>query len=154
MTKSLANRLYMKQRLYSFKIGEDMSISDQMDDFIKILDDLENIEVKLEDQDKALILLNSLPRSYEKFKNALLYGREQSIALEEVQSAIKAKELQKRIHAQGQTQGESLNNKGRPEKTKQKGTKNRSRSKSNTKYKCYLCRKEGHFNVTIQNERK
>lgn len=52
MTKSLANILYMWQRLYSFNIEEDKSITDQLDDFIMILDDLENIEVKLDEEDK------------------------------------------------------------------------------------------------------
>lgn len=47
MTKSLANRLYAKQRFYSFKILDDMSIAYQVDEFNKITDDRENIEVKL-----------------------------------------------------------------------------------------------------------
>lgn len=50
-----------------------------MDEFTKILDDLENIEIKLEEEDKALIMLNSLPRSYENFRDAMLYGGEQTI---------------------------------------------------------------------------
>lgn len=53
MTKSLANLLYMKQYLYSFKIGDDKNVHVQIYKFIKILDDLENIDVKMEDEDKA-----------------------------------------------------------------------------------------------------
>lgn len=64
MTKSLANRLFMKQRLYSFKIKEDSGIYYQIDEFIKILYDLENLEIKLDEEDKALFLLNALPKSY------------------------------------------------------------------------------------------
>lgn len=97
MMKSLANRFYLKHRLYSFKMQEDKPISDQIDEFNKIIDDLENIEVSLEDEDKALILLNSIPRSYEHFKDAVIYGRDQSITLEEMQSAIRAKDLQKNL---------------------------------------------------------
>lgn len=41
--------------LYSFKIREEKNIGDQIDEFIKILDDLENIVVKLDEEDKALI---------------------------------------------------------------------------------------------------
>lgn len=69
-------------------IGEDKSPSDQIDEFIKILDDLENIEIKLENEDEELIFLNALPRSYENFKDAMIYGREQIISLEKVQYAI------------------------------------------------------------------
>ena len=37
MTKSLVNRLYLKQALYSFKMYEEKSIKEQMDDFNKII---------------------------------------------------------------------------------------------------------------------
>ncbi|RDX92511.1 hypothetical protein CR513_25347, partial [Mucuna pruriens] len=47
----------------------------------KILDDLENFEVKLEDEDKSLKLLSVLPSSYEHFKDVILFGRDQTIAL-------------------------------------------------------------------------
>ena len=91
MTKSLANRLYLKQRLYSFKMTEEKTMSDQIDNLNKIIDDLENIDIKMDDEDQALILLNAMPKMYEHFKDAMLYGREQTITLEEVQFAIRAK---------------------------------------------------------------
>lgn len=84
MTKSLANRLYMKQKLYSYKILDDKSISEQLDESNKAIDDLENIDVKKEDEDKAIILLNALPSSFDHLKDAMLYGRETTITLEEV----------------------------------------------------------------------
>ena len=89
MTKSLANRLCLKQQLYSFKLTKSRSITEQLADFNKILDDLENIEVKHDDEDKALLLLNALPKSFEHFKDALLYRRDQTITLEEVQNSIR-----------------------------------------------------------------
>jgi uncharacterized membrane protein YheB (UPF0754 family) len=45
MTKSLAHRLCLKQQLYSFKRTETRSIVEQLAEFNKIIDDLENIEV-------------------------------------------------------------------------------------------------------------
>jgi hypothetical protein len=45
-------------------------------EFNKILVDLVNLEVKIEDEDKALLLLCALPRSYEHFKDTMLYGKE------------------------------------------------------------------------------
>ena len=75
MTKSLANRLYLRQRLYSFKMAEGKSIEDQMDEFNKIIDDLENVDVKMEEEDQAIILLSALPKSYGHFVDAMLYGR-------------------------------------------------------------------------------
>jgi len=47
MTKSLAHRQLLKQQLYSFKMVESKSISEQLTEFNKILDDLANIEVNM-----------------------------------------------------------------------------------------------------------
>lgn len=43
MTKSLANRLYMKRKLYSYRMHEDRSILEQLVDFNKTLDDLDKL---------------------------------------------------------------------------------------------------------------
>ena len=45
MTKSLVNRLYLKQALYYFKMHEDKSMDEQLDQFNKLILDLENIDV-------------------------------------------------------------------------------------------------------------
>ncbi|KAL8456521.1 hypothetical protein ACS0TY_034655 [Phlomoides rotata] len=42
----------------------------------QVVNDLENLDVKLEDEDKTLMLLNSLPKSYKTFKDTLLFGRQ------------------------------------------------------------------------------
>ncbi|MCI42708.1 cytochrome P450, partial [Trifolium medium] len=52
-----------------------------------------NIDVNLEEEDKALHLMCALPRSLENFKNTLLYGKEGTITLDEVQSALRTQEL-------------------------------------------------------------
>ena len=57
MTKSLTNRLYMKQRLYTIRMKEGTLVSDRLDEFNRIVIDLKNIECKVEDEDQALILL-------------------------------------------------------------------------------------------------
>ena len=51
MTKSLTNRLYLKERLFGFKVQEGQSLDDNIDDFNKIIFDLKNIGVKMEDED-------------------------------------------------------------------------------------------------------
>lgn len=94
-TKSLANRLHLKQKLFTFKISESKSILEQFKDFGKCVDDLEMIEEKIKDEDKALMLLNSLPACYEQFKDAILLGRDSKLTYEEVYSASKLMEIQK-----------------------------------------------------------
>ncbi|XP_073224915.1 uncharacterized protein [Cicer arietinum] len=90
-------------------MDEEKSVTVQLADFNKILDDLENLEVKLDDEDKALILLRALPMSYEHFKDAIMFGREQTITLEEVHTSIRTKESYKRIEIKNDNNAEILN---------------------------------------------
>jgi len=47
MTKSLAHMEFFKQQLYSFKMVDSKAIMEQLTEFNKILDELDNIEVHL-----------------------------------------------------------------------------------------------------------
>ena len=143
MTKSLVNWLYLKQDLYSFKIHEDKSIDEQLDTFNKLILDLENIDVTIDDEDQTLLLLSSLPKSYSNFKDTLLYGRD-SLMLDEVQAALNSKELNHRSKDKGNAVVEGLNVRGRSDKREFK-QRSKSRSKSRFKIKCYHCHKEGHI---------
>ncbi|MFQ6629191.1 hypothetical protein Gotur_007746, partial [Gossypium turneri] len=48
-TKSLANRLVLKQRLFTFHMNECELLRDHISQFITILNDLKNVEVKIDD---------------------------------------------------------------------------------------------------------
>ena len=48
MKKSLTNRLYLKQRLYTLKMKEGTLIAKHLDEFNKIILDLKNMDIKLE----------------------------------------------------------------------------------------------------------
>ena len=100
MAKSLVNCLYLKQALYSFKMQEEKSIDEQLDTFNKLILDLENIDVSIDDEDQALLLLSSLPKSYTTFKDTILYGKE-SLTLDEVQANLNSKELNQRSEEKG-----------------------------------------------------
>ena len=65
MTKSLSNKLYMKKQLYYLRMAEGTPILQHLNAFNKIVGDLLALEVKVEEKDKALILLSSLPPRYD-----------------------------------------------------------------------------------------
>ncbi|MFQ6642537.1 hypothetical protein Gotur_017505, partial [Gossypium turneri] len=44
--------------------------------FITLLNDLKNVEVKIYDEDQAMLLLCSLSASYKSFRETLIYGRD------------------------------------------------------------------------------
>ena len=53
MNKFLTNRLFLKQRLYALRMQEDMPLCDHFDEFNKILKDLKNNDIKVDDEDQA-----------------------------------------------------------------------------------------------------
>ncbi|KAL8528126.1 hypothetical protein ACS0TY_005795 [Phlomoides rotata] len=75
-------------------MSEDKNLSEQLDTFNRYVDDLEDLDVKLEDDDKTLMLLNALPRSLENFKDAVLFGRQDQVSYDGVLTAVKTKILQ------------------------------------------------------------
>ncbi|KAH9681219.1 hypothetical protein KPL71_026889 [Citrus sinensis] len=103
MTKSLANRLYIKKKMFSLRMVEGSSLDEHIDEFNKVCDALETIDEGLSDESKALLLISSLPKSYEHFVDALLYRR-QTLSLEEVKSALGTKKLKDK---QGKADSES-----------------------------------------------
>ncbi|KAK2387677.1 alpha carbonic anhydrase [Trifolium repens] len=150
MTKSLAHKQCLKQQLYFFRMVENKSVVEQLTEFNKIIDDLANVDVNLEDEDKAFHLLCALPKSYEHLKDALLYGKEGTITLDEVQSALRTKELTKFKDLKVDDGAEGLSVvKGRSEnggKGKWKnGSKSRPKGDGGSKFKCYYCQEPGHF---------
>ncbi|WRX14855.1 Integrase [Theobroma cacao] len=142
MTKSLTNRLYMKQRLYTLKMSEGTSVNTHIDEFNRVILDLKNIDVKIEDEDLALILLCSLPPSYENFVDTILYGRD-TLTFEDVRASLNFKELKKKVGGiRNENQAEGLVvNRGRG---KEKGLDRKGKSRAKRKT-CWNCGQKGHF---------
>jgi len=54
-----------------------LSIDEHMNSYTKLLTDLVNVDVKIDEEDKLVILLNSLPEEeYETFTLTLINGRQ------------------------------------------------------------------------------
>ncbi|GJX12328.1 hypothetical protein Tco_1097203 [Tanacetum coccineum] len=77
MKKYLANRLYLKKKLYTFYMHPGKSQSEHIDEFHKLVGDLAAINTAISNEDHTLLLLTSLPLSYDNFVDTLLYGRDQ-----------------------------------------------------------------------------
>ena len=75
MSKSLTNKLHLKQKLYGLKMTEGADLRQHINTFKQILSDMLRIDIKFEDEDKAMMLLTSLPASYEHLVTTLLYGK-------------------------------------------------------------------------------
>jgi hypothetical protein len=68
MTKSLANKLRLKERLYTICMSEGTSMQSHLNEFNSIIVDLESLNVKIDDEDKTILLVVSLPPYFKHFK--------------------------------------------------------------------------------------
>ena len=63
MSKTLTWKLYLKQKLYGLKMQEGSDLAEHINVFNQLIVDLGKVDVKIDDEDRAIILLCSLPRS-------------------------------------------------------------------------------------------
>ena len=88
LTKSVESRLQLKSKLYGFQMKKGCSVIEHLNRYTKLLTDLINVDVKIDEEDKAVILLNSLPaEEYETFTLTFINGR-QTLDYHEVSSAL------------------------------------------------------------------
>ncbi|PHT53674.1 hypothetical protein CQW23_08136 [Capsicum baccatum] len=142
MTKSLANKLRLKERLFTLRMSEGTPIQSHLGEFNSIIIDLENLDVEIDDEDKAVLLIVSLPPSYRHFKEIMLYGNNVTLSFDDVKSNLLSKEkFDTQIHSE--SSGEGLVVRGRNHEVGASG-KNQSKSKGkNSKY-CRYCKKRNH----------
>ena len=87
----------MKEKFFGFHMDQNKNLQQNLDDFKWIAIALASIdEEKIGDESQAIILLNSLPKSYKEVKAAIKFGR-QSITLDEVISALRSWELEMKV---------------------------------------------------------
>ena len=85
LTKSVESRLQLKRRLYRFQMKRGISVDEHMNSYTKLLIDLVNVDVKIDEEDKVVILLISLPEEeYETFSLTLIKGRKRSRRLRQI----------------------------------------------------------------------
>jgi hypothetical protein len=91
---------------------EGTPLCDHLDDFNRIILDMKIIDIKVDDEDQALILLCSLTDAFDNFVNSMLYGRD-TISLVDIKYALNSMEMRLRLNSKGSdNQAKSLFVKG------------------------------------------
>lgn len=124
-----------------------VSVVDHLNAFTKLLTDLTNLDVKINDEDKALILLSSLPDDkYETFVLTLINGHT-TLNCNEVTSALVNHAVRKDKESSHMSSGETLSARERS-LNRQGGRKNKSKSRgghhSVGKDQCAFCKEIEH----------
>ena len=85
----------MKKKFYQFTYVPGISMNHHVNSFNKILADLLNLDEKFYDEDKVLLLLNSLPNEYDHLTTTFLHGKD-SITFDVVCSTLYNSETRKK----------------------------------------------------------
>ncbi|KAE8653948.1 hypothetical protein F3Y22_tig00117056pilonHSYRG00559 [Hibiscus syriacus] len=133
---------------------DDYDLAQHVNVFNQIVSDLARLDVKIEDEDRAMILLCSLPPSYEHMVTTLTYGKE-TINVEEITAAFLAHN-QRKQNAGENSQANSLYVKGnrdrgrKPEKAGSGKWNSRSKSRDKKIIHCYKCKEAGYMKRDCQ----
>ncbi|KAA0035050.1 putative retrotransposon [Cucumis melo var. makuwa] len=121
---------------------QNKGLEENLDEFQKIVVDLNNIGEKMSDENQTVILLNSLLERYREVNATIKYGRD-SLTMNIMLDALKTRNLEiKKEHKDE----ELLMARGRSDKKSWKGKKKSSRMNSKGEARKYfLCHKDGQF---------
>jgi len=147
MKKTVANCLGALQKLYMLRIHEGTSIRTYISEFTSLVMDLKNMDEMFSDEQQGMMLLCSLPPSYKKFWETLIYGHE-SLAIDAVKLALLSREQME--HDSGRN--DPATGLFAREQTRDVASschiKGKYRSKSrNRRGKCHYCKREGHRKI-------
>ncbi|KAA0051442.1 Retrovirus-related Pol polyprotein from transposon TNT 1-94 [Cucumis melo var. makuwa] len=91
--KDLPNKMFIKEKLFSFKKNQNKNLDENLDEFKKLTNALNQTGEKLGAENEAAILINSIHDTYKEVKTGLKYGRE-TITVNSVITTLKSKELE------------------------------------------------------------
>jgi hypothetical protein len=125
---------------------EGMEITDHLNVFNTLICQLTNMELKFEDQDKAIMLLCSLPECWDHLVTTVWFNTTYAIDYDTVVGALLSQEMRKTSSKEtSTTEAMVVRVRSTKEGKDQKGT-TRSKSKdSKSKEKCWFCGKSGHL---------
>ena len=73
--KSMSNKLNLRKQLFKLEMKKGQNLNKNINVFKAIVHDLEGIDVVFDEEDRALLLLASLPDSYDHFVTTLIFGK-------------------------------------------------------------------------------
>ncbi|CAL1361567.1 unnamed protein product [Linum trigynum] len=147
------------------KYKEGKSLADHLNEIQGIVDQLSGMGIKMEDEVVALLVLASLPESWETLKISLTNSAKDGVInMEIVKSGVLNEEMRKRSQGASSSSSQSdllivdSRSRGRSEArgSKQRG-KSRGKSNKFANIQCHHCKEKGHirrFCPKFRNERK
>ncbi|RVX10708.1 Retrovirus-related Pol polyprotein from transposon TNT 1-94 [Vitis vinifera] len=162
---SANNKVHLMKKLLNLKMVENASIAQHLNEFNTITNQLSSIEIDFDDEIRALIVLASLPNSWEAMMMVVSNSTgKEKLKYNDIRDLILAEEIRRRYA--GETSGSSFalnletrgrgndrnSNQGRSKS--RNSNRNISKSRSSQQVQCWNCGKTGHFKRQCKNPKK
>ena len=148
---SASNKVHLMRRLFNLRMTEGASVAQHLNELNTITTQLSSVEIEFDDEVRALILLSSLPDSWNATVTAVSSSSGNSkLKFDDVRDLVLSEEIRRR--ESGETSNSSALHTETRGRTSERNS-NRSRSKSRRgksrwgrkDFNCYNCGKKGHF---------
>ena len=146
--KNAQNKAFMIRKLVNMKYKDGTSVAEHLSSFQDVVNQVLNMNIKIDDELQALLLLSSLPDSWEilviSLSNSAPNGK---VTMQMVKDSMLNEERRRKEQGTS-TQGEALVTEGRS-KTRNSPinsnwSQSRGKSKSRKNVECFYCKRPGH----------
>lgn len=143
------NKMFLIKQLLALKYTDGTSMTDHLNNFQGIMNQLSSMGIKFDEEVQGLLLLGSLPDSWEILRMSLSNSAPDGvISMDLAKSSVLNEEMRRKSQGTSTTHSDVLVSESRG-RSKSRGPKGRdqSRSKSRGKYKnieCHHCGQKGH----------
>ena len=162
---SANNKVHLMKKLLNLKMVENASVAQHLNEFNTIINQLSSVEIDFDDEISALIILASLPNSWEAMRMTVSNStRKENLKYNDIRDLILAEEIYRRDVGETSGSGFALNLKTRGRgndrnsnwgRSKSRNSNwNRSKSRSGQQVQCWNCGKMGHFRRQCKSPKK
>ena len=88
MTKSLANKIFQKRKLYTLRMIDGSKIYDHLNTFNDLVCQLTSVDVKLDGEEKEIALLCTLPDSWDHLISSMPFSNRKSFNYDTIVGAL------------------------------------------------------------------
>jgi hypothetical protein len=149
---SASNKVFLMKRLFNMKKPENRSIQEHLNDFNTITSQLESVGITFDDEVLALVILSSLPESWDGLVMAVSNSSGSSILnFKDVVGVLLDEDTRRRNNSPSDVSGSALNTEERGRSSKKYNGRGNGRSQSRRgqsrgpQMTCWNCKKKGHL---------
>ena len=162
---SANNKVHLMKKLFNLKMVENASVAQHLNEFNTITNQLSFVEIDFDDEIHELIVLASLPNSWEAMRMAVSNSTgKEKLKYNDIRDLILAEEICRRDAGETSGSGSALNletrgrdndrNSNRGRSKSKNSNRNRSKSRSGQQVQCWNCGKTGHFRRQCKSPKK